>query len=291
MLYPKTKYLLLSTIVFLIACERDVTSLKLPEFRQKLAVTSFISPSDTISYFYISSNRKIFGELNTEDSIGELSGTISDGTYVTALEKIDCGLRINRKKMAVEYGKTYSIEISNGDGLSAEASCTVPQKRDFTIKADTFSVIHQSRAPEPYTFRSLEFSLAISDFAGEKNYYRISGRTVGYFTDANTGMVFKVINVPWFDEEFFSDEGMDGREIIRLTNFGCTTDHYSLDSSYLEITLFNTDRGYYLYHKSLGNYNDGENPFTEVTPVYSNITDGLGIFASYTVDSLRFRIK
>jgi hypothetical protein len=291
MIYPKIKYLLLSTIALLSACERDVTSLKLPEFRQKLAVTSFISPSDTISYFYISSNRKIFGELNTEDSVGELTGTISDGTHETALETIGCGLRINRSKMAVEYGKTYSIEITNGNGLSAAASCTVPRERDFTIKADTFSMLLQSHTPEPYTFRSLEFSLAISDFAGEENYYRISGRSVGYFTDANSGIVYKVINVPWFDKEFFSDEGMDGREIIRLTHFGCTTDHYALDSSFLEITLFNTDRAYYLYHKSLDNYNDGENPFSEVTPVYSNITDGLGIFASYTVDSLSFRIK
>jgi len=45
------------------------------------------------------------------------------------------------------------------------------------------------------------------------------------------------------------------------------------------------------YHHSLDKYSSGGNPFTEISPAWSNIEGGLGIFASYVVDSLVFKLK
>ncbi len=277
-------------IIFL-SCERDVNNVKLPEFKQKLVITSFISPSDTVSYFLVTSNKKIYGELNTEEPLGPMKGYLSNGSSEVALDEIGNGFRITRKKMPVEYGRTYRLRISSEKGLSSEATCTVPPERNFNIKADTFSVVHQSPGPIVYTFRSTEFTLTLTDIAGEENFYRISGRVTDYFTDQFSGTTYKIINDPGFEEEYFTDEGMDGKEIIQKTNISSSADFYSRDSAFLEIALFNTEKSYYLYHRSLDNYNDGENPFTEVTPVYSNISGGLGVFTSYAVDSLIFRIK
>jgi hypothetical protein len=63
------------------------------------------------------------------------------------------------------------------------------------------------------------------------------------------------------------------------------------DSAFLKVYLLNTDKSYYDYHRSLGNYDSGDDPFTEPSPVFSNVNGGLGIFAAYTVDSLIFRLK
>jgi len=63
------------------------------------------------------------------------------------------------------------------------------------------------------------------------------------------------------------------------------------DSLVVKIYIYNLEKSYYLYHKSLDDYNDGANPFSEATPVYSNITGGLGIFTSYTIDSLIVKYK
>jgi hypothetical protein len=41
----------------------------------------------------------------------------------------------------------------------------------------------------------------------------------------------------------------------------------------------------------LNEFDRSDNPFSEAKPVYSNIKGGLGIFTSYTMDSLRFRLK
>lgn len=63
------------------------------------------------------------------------------------------------------------------------------------------------------------------------------------------------------------------------------------DSSIVKIYLFNVEKSYYQYHKSLDDYNDSGNPFSEATPVYSNINGGLGVFTSYTIDSLVVKFK
>jgi hypothetical protein len=287
----KIKYLPLVVMIIILSCERDVNDVKLPEFKQKLVITSFISPSDSVSYFLVTSNKKIYGELNTEEPLGTMKGYLSNGTSEVALDEIGNGFMLTREKMAVEYGRTYRLKISTERGLSSEAACTVPPERNFNIKADTFSVVHQSPGPVVYTFRSTEFALTITDIAGEENFYRISGRIIDYFTDPFSGTTYEIINDPGFEEEYFTDEGMDGKEIIQKTNISSSAHYYSRDSTFLEIALFNTEKSYYMYHRSLDNYNDGENPFTEVTPVYSNVSGGLGVFTSYAVDSFIFRIK
>jgi hypothetical protein len=42
-----------------------------------------------------------------------------------------------------------------------------------------------------------------------------------------------------------------------------------------------TDADYYKYHTSLNSYSGTDEPFTEFSPVYSNVEGGFGVFASY----------
>lgn len=276
-------------------CETDVDLVKLPEFQQKLVITSFISPSDTVSIIKVSSNLMLFGELNTEKPLGLLTGYISDGNEEIALDTMGKGLMLDHKKMQIKYGTTYKIKVSSESGLSAEASCTTPGKNDFGITVDTFSVLRaiaMEGAPGPVYYRSIDFRITIMDPPEEENFYRFEVLTNGYYTNPGTQNQYVTEGAPMLDKEYVTDKLMNGERIINTTT-GNSAHYFNprCDSAIIKIYLYNTEKSYFLYHKSLNDYNDGNNPFAEATPVYSNITGGLGIFTSYTVDSLIVRFK
>jgi hypothetical protein len=92
------------------------------------------------------------------------------------------------------------------------------------------------------------------------------------------------------EENIFSDKGKDGQKLF-LKTIELSTSYESADSAFLKIYLFNTDKAYFDFHNSFLNYSGGRDPFTENSPVFSNIEGGLGVFAAYTIDSLIFRLK
>jgi hypothetical protein len=282
-------YMPLLFLITLVSCEFDADLVDAPPFKQKLVVTAFISPSDRISYFRVISNNKIFGELNTEESLGLLSGFISDGINEVALDTCRFGLMLNHEKMQIEYGKTYKLRVSSENGLKAEAECTVPSRRHFLIETDTFSVIKESTYYSPYppkTYRSINLKAKFTDIPGEDNFYRIFGTVRGY------SLYNRLSGEVLFDTEFFSDAGMDGKSIVsNLDELYSQFLSMADDSLFINIYLFNTEKSYFSYHKSMMNYTSGEDPFTEATPVYSNISGGLGIFTAYTIDSLLLRLR
>ena len=278
-------------MIALTACEREVADVKLPDFEQKLAITSFISPSDTISYFFVTSNQRIFGELNSDEPLGNLTAFIFDDSNEVALDTSKTGFKISKNKMPIKYGKTYKLQVLSDKGLSAEATCTVPAKRSFYLKADTFSVVRHSPDPGWPTYRSLDVRVTFKDFPGEENYYRLLSKVTGYYSNPIRGTTWVSSNYVTYEKEYLVDTGMDGKEIAQSTISNLKHYSVSCDSAFVKIYLFNTEKSYYLYHKSLDNYRNGENPFSEVSPIFSNITGGLGIFAAYTVDSLVFRLK
>ena len=270
------------------ACEEEVRHVKLPPFEQKLVIASFISPSDSICFVTVSSNRRLYGELNDFESSGSLSGTISDGNTTLTLDSALTGLKFRNSKIKTEPGKTYRLKVMSDKGLSAEGECTVPQQRDFMIKADTSSVLHS--IPGYNTWREFNIDISFNDFPGEVNYFRLNGTFTGYMTPEEPGKTEIVRRQLSFSKELFTDnEAGSGSVIKSSTGLGQSFSNY--DSAFIKIYLLNTEKSYYLYHKSLEDYNSGDDPFSEVTPVYSNITGGLGVFTSFTVDSLIFRLK
>lgn len=280
--------LFLILILFPTGCETNVENVNLPEFNQKLVITSFISPSDSVSYFTVRSNMKLYGELGNEEPLGNLSGFISDGTNEVVLDTFKTGLKINHSKMQIQYGKTYRLKVSSENGLTAEASCTVPEKIDFALKADTFSI------PTSFEWemekRRIDIKLTIQDIPGIENFYRFTLKGLIYYTDHNTNKISASANYINFDNDLITDKGMDGKEIIQKSNSGINY-FFNGDSCLVVIYLYNTEKSYYLYHKSLRDYSGGDNPFSEATPVFSNVTGGLGVFTSYTIDSMVVRIK
>lgn len=295
MFYNRISYsILLVILIFSSACEREATNIILPEFTHRLSITSFLSPTDTISYVFVSSNQRIYGELNLKESTGILTAFISDGSREIALDTSNNGFIIRHDQMDIKYGITYKLRVISDIGLSAEAISTVPVKRNFSLKADTFSILEQNTyLPAERIFYT---TATFTDYPGEDNYYKLFEVSTSYYTDSETGKVLKSSSSnTLFKKSFFTDNGLNGKEISQRTE-GINGGYYSTpdsgpDSVFLKIYLLNTEKSYYQFHQSLLNYDDGTVPFSEASPLFSNINGGLGIFSAYTVDSLVIRIK
>lgn len=284
MRYRSLQYILLLLLLLTGAgCEKYVNYVNSPEFVQKLVVTSFISPSDTVSRIFVSSNQPLYTISEKLEDPGDIMGTISDGTTEIELDTTSFGLSFSHHKMAVVSGKTYTLKISSSKGLNAEAKATVPLERDILIKVDTLS---QDRN-EYVLGVELGINVELTDYPGEKNYYNVVGKFSGYNSEAESGGGFSFPRY-WF--EYIDDIDASGDNRIRLDSW-ITQSLNNYDSAFITIYLMNTEKSYYLYHKSLYQYDHGDNPFSEASPVFSNIDGGLGIFTSYTTDSLVFRLK
>jgi hypothetical protein len=273
-----------STIILVLSCERDVHNIILPDYVQKLVIHSFISSYDSVSLVTVNSNQKIYGDLSETETPGVVSVTVSNGDKEVSLRRVLAGYIFTHKEMPIEEGKTYRLTVAADNGLKAEATCTVPIKRNLHLETDT---LHQyEEIPDLGRYSIIRINVYLTDYPGEANYFRFATKYKMY--DSNYPQLAD-LEPTGEQSEFISDKGRDGERIFfNTTRVSDPSEH---DSAFLIIYALNTDKEYYTYHKSLENYSGGENPFREVSPLYSNIEGGLGIFASYVVDSLVLRLK
>jgi hypothetical protein len=272
----------LASFIF-ISCEKEAGNIKYPEFKEKLVVFGYLSPGNITNYISVNSNYRLYGKLYTTDKWGNLTATISDDSHEISLDTNKFGFDFNSSDFPIMEGKSYTIKINSDFGLSAEASCTVPFKRNFDLAIDTFRAVNNSE----YYYSPFNADIYYTDYPGENNYYLMVCEQICYDSDSYDPI--NITKITGSGKEYFNDFGSDGRRL--KFSLGYIRDPKEVDSSFLKIYLMNIDKAYYDYRKSLDNYNDGGDPFTEPSPVYSDIVGGLGIIASYTVDSLIFRLK
>ncbi|MBK9390923.1 MAG: DUF4249 domain-containing protein [Bacteroidetes bacterium] len=269
-------------------CDKELNKVDLPEFVSKLVVTSFISPSDSLSFIKVEANQPIYGDLSVRNSPGNLAVYISDGKTEIKLDTVNGGFSFDNSRMTINYGKSYSIRVESDKGINATASCTVPFNANFNLRVDTFSVFHAE--PQGYNdWREMKVKVSFTDPAETENFYRTLGTWVAYMTFPGSTEPYKHTEYIWFKQGLLTEasKGQNG-EIVNITDFNGFS---FADSAFLNITLLNTEKSYYQYHKSLQNYSNGDDFFTEPKPVFSNIEGGFGVFTSYTKETVTIRLK
>jgi hypothetical protein len=269
------------------SCEKDVKN-GLPEYEPKLVVTSFLSPTDKTSLITVTSNRPALGLTIPFPDPGNLSGWISDGENKIELHSTDNRFEFTRNEMPIISGKTYHFEVTNDQGLKAAATCTVPAKFDYGMHIDTATEYNEytDRSGILHRIKLLNVSFSYRDQPDKNNYYSIVANNIGYYQKSGRTVIesqklFDKVN--FRDKDAFSDGIIDISSVIGFYN--------NYDSSFLKVYLLDVEDSYYLYHKSLTDFKDDDNPFTEPTIVYTNVEGGLGVFTSFSVDSLIYRLK
>jgi hypothetical protein len=277
------------------SCEKEI-KLNFGEEDKMLVVNSVICPDSLVkvrvSYSQqILANEPVFFVNNAQIRLFE------DGTCIDTLAWLGQGKYVSRHKP--QTNKVYGIEVSDGK-RKATANCRIPDVASIAwLKSDT--------TYDQMGFAYPGVTIAISDKPGQKDFYRLFlkrkagkiepgdyfGNTVFAYNDeainAQTGPLDAIGNYIEYGtyrnynkiELVFSDKSFNGtiRE-IKLSEIRMVI------NKTLFIHLHTLSEEYYKYLYSIKNKPDEF--FSEPVGIYSNIENGLGIFAAYNevVDSI-----
>ena len=303
------------------ACDslvQDVDLDKLPSTDSKLVVQCFISPQSPYITAIVTESAPYFAETVKEGDlvIENAIVTISDGQNEiqipfdpeTRLYALDAQL------FPVKAGIKYFLKVTDGkrtiSGESTIPRSLVPLK-DFELTYNIDSTIPLNA----YQYPEVSLKMYWDDIKEEPNYYRVSAYLVYSFNgytwdpDTQTPGVLRAQEkrvFSWDDDfgknVFQSDINIEG------SAFSSPRGYTSVVNSYNEIiyegkslifksdtkieqvsmSILNADEAYYKYHRSIENSNN-DNPFAEPSLIYSNITGGLGCFASYNMSTKEYR--
>ena len=283
--FKQFKYIfLLLSIASLTACESMISDVAVPESKPKLVINGYISTENDTLKVKIQKSRPLYSHSNGYEYgypvVTDATVKISDGTKSISLLYND----IEKQYLAltdtfgIEAGQTYHLEVHTSDGEIATASCTIPMNTPPEIEIiniETYNDYENSEKVVSFRFKDLD---------GANDYYHVAAGM--QFSNGFDGKYYDDI---YFEtgEPFVSDVNKEGGYFIFKTSRLYIQDSVPPD---LQLFIAVTDENYYNYHRSIYNY-QGDNPFSEPTPVFTNITGGVGVFGSYVGRTISIDLK
>lgn len=178
-----------------------------------------------------------------------------------------------------EAGQEYFLKVSADGFESVEAFAEIPPLASLEgIDTSIFQ-----------TQQKIQFDVSIDDNPLEDNYYSIKIKFLSTDNLISTNSIISfgrkevVVNGEKSGTQFFfSDETFNGE----VFTFSGLVDYFEpfLGWEYYIVEVNSLSRDLYNYRLSYYNYiRAQELPFTEPVQIYSNINNGIGIFAGYNV--------
>jgi len=213
-----------------------------------------------------------------------------------------------------EYGHTYRIEVMIPGYRAAYGETSLPDPVDVEVADTIYSDIG-------YGNKQLTVKLRFRDPADEKNYYRFTApATTGHYygdlsqpydpgqkvyirnIELNYGAKSDPIISPMQEDDIFeiypqntyyvfTDELIPGKEYtlnLKYTGMYFNTEHYEFLRAFFRLNSITRDLYLYLQSYSVHGQTQ-DNPLAEPVPVYTNVTNGIGIVGamSFAQDSLK----
>lgn len=258
----------------LAACEKEA-NIKLPDTQPKLSVSCFISDSTDIIKATVYWSKPVFNNTDTlPEYPSNLTVTISgNGQTDTLLYNTEWSTyELSTDDFPLNAGVEYTLRVQAPNGETARAKTIIPtQKAIIADKSVSFtsSVDQYNNIVETYRYR-----ITLNDISANEEFYRIM-----YYNDYFIPDVPDEFNVASnMGELFVSDNNLvDGKIYTdNEVKFYGTSANISARYAY----VIHGSEEYYRFHKSLSNYGY-DNPFAEPTIVFSNVENGLGVFAGF----------
>ncbi len=271
---PTNSFLLILSgiIIFLSSCDSMISDVEVPESDPKLVITGFLSPADDSVSIIVSKSRPLYkptqvGE-NPFPTVNTAIVVIFDGLNSITLPYNPASGKYQALATAfpIRPGIGYSLSVTTPDGYIASAECTIPEGIAPDIEITGIDTLNE------YGTVSKKVSFRFRDLPGQDQFYGIAAGN--FYGD---GYAYTYFNEIGFErgEPFVSDKNRE-EEFFLFKTWDIYEDNEPGNSLYISIAI--TDENYYKYHKSVNSF-EGDNPFSEPTPVFSNINGGLGIFA------------
>ncbi|MFU8844117.1 MAG: DUF4249 domain-containing protein [Bacteroidales bacterium] len=277
--------ILLSTLL-LQACEDVVRNDDISGIQPKLVVFSYISPqSDSIIVRVTLSetlgNPSYYYEPKWVDNAVVTFIAPGFQTLAVPYDYENRFYTASLDNFQVVSGQSYELQVTTPDGYHTIGKCQIPPLN--TSIRMTALVLVEGQYNSGYKVR-VEFD----DPQGSPDYYRVDV----------TALISE--QYPWqppyewetpvyfnYGESLIDVGGRDGKTFVlegEFWTYGAIYDGETIIKG-LRLTLLSTDEHYYRFHRSLENY-QGDNPFAEPILIYSNFTDGLGVFGAYNSSQL-----
>lgn len=249
------------------------------------AVTSFISPQDSIIKVYLFRGRPLGVMLRADSAlvtnaivqIKSIDGNI-DFSFNFDEYRYEA---LNLGKNKIKAGQEYNLSIKTKDGVLINGKCLVPA---FAPKI--------GKITGAFINNDYEFSVSMST---EKN-----SQYVYYQQDMKFSRKLTIgVDRPYLqfsDRDFvFPKEILPSSDLV--TN-GIIRNAKGTEYCNLIVTVSNLESSMFRYLKSYNNYNNwaintgGLLPnFNEPQPIYSNLTGGIGIFAGFNQVEYMQKVK
>jgi hypothetical protein len=265
----------LAAILTFSSCEDLVTEVELPEYESKLVLTSFISPEGKSIKVNLGESVAVFGPQSSAIQNPAIPGATvilkgpqhqiqipwSEERYAYYLDSLSWDMQANTE---------YELTAILPDGRSIEGKCSIPADLNTSLEITDIEVGSGVEFGQAYIIQ-----FTITDLPGEGHYYRVGGY-MHYTYDQGSEETYSMPLYLSRGSEYISDIEKDGSTM----SFRIDADIFWGEDQMLELFLLTTDEAYYRYHNTLNNY-WGDDPFSEPTLIYSNIENGLGVFAAY----------
>ncbi|MEO9510659.1 MAG: DUF4249 family protein [Flavobacteriaceae bacterium] len=275
-------FTLLVAVLF-ISCQETVDADKLLDTEEKVSITSYISPIDTILRVQVSkvlpaigtvfsnnddiANRALFLIEDAIVSITDEDGNTADFSY---LEE-EAIYTSNATNLTILEGKQYFLSVLV-NGQEFNATCTIPKKAPEILEIVR---IFENEFGEAVA----EIDLTFEDISGERNFYILGGFRMDTFDGES-------LQIPLFFESdgLLTDTAEDGITLGETTQVFLNQEDTGPKEVTLQIAHVNEILYQNIQTSTLNNNNDG-NPFAEFSIAPNNIQgeDIIGVFAGYQI--------
>jgi len=277
-------FCILTTFLFS-ACE-TVIKVDLPEYTQKLVINGFFSPDETWQ-IRIGHSQSIL-DINELGVIDNAKVKILYGEKEIELRyRYDLRAYINRLELP-QVGNDYTILVTAPGYPDVSSRNFIPRPSQI-VSYDTTNYIENE---DGYKQNLIELNFTLKDDPNEENYYHLAVyenyngsddyTNPKWFSTDNASIISENIgdvdDVSFSGESaVFSDYLFRGKENnIKLKEI------FKNPNAGLVISLTSITKEFFQYKKSFDrSSNDDEGPFSEPEPSFTNIENGLGIFAGF----------
>ena len=277
-------------MLLIVSCQTVITDIEIP-YSPKLVIQCSIAPNDSIVQVVVGNNEPIIGTVGenryvVKNATVTLSDSLKSQSVSTNYDQIQRqglsveGYFLKTKSLNLEAGKTYYLKVTAPNYPDTEAYCTIPKKSlvEKDIKVTISNTVESNVAKKTLTIQ-------FNDFPNEENYYStLAYSTEEYLSKNANGTKEKILLINKFGQEWFSDYRQNGASIVSSKTI--FNERKVADSKYsVDVYVANTDKNYYQFYYEIvekqRKSGGSDNPFLEPIPTFTNIKNGLGIFAGY----------
>lgn len=277
-------FLTVFSFFMLSSCENMISDVDVPESPPKLVVHSIISPQSDFIKVKVMKSRTLYVQTpyNSYDQqfpvIKNASVRISDGvnSMVIPYDVNRDTYLLSTDEFEILPSKTYYLEVTAPEGYSATAECTVPSDIPPAIELTSVEEVDE------YGNSGFLANFRFQDISGPGHFYSVNVAS-SYGDEFYEGEYLYDLYLSR-GEPYTSDKNKDGEYFTYKTS---TIYNPVEQETKIVIFLSVTDQDFYNYHKSVWNF-EGDNPFQEPAPIFSNIKGGLGIFAGVNTIGTEF---